>query len=163
MEWYQLAACFLTAAWGGSTSVASRCTCPIASGQSVAPHYVDSCICIDSCICAGCHRGIAEQYRQTGMGRSLYRLGTATQIEDFTRNNLFHHASSDKYYKMVSHDGRFFEMRYDLGPDGKPDNLVEEQIDYVIGSGNQARELSASHTGREIHRIADYKESTRLQ
>lgn len=133
MGWYLLAACFLSAAWAAAHPQHQDATVLSPAAKSVAPHY------IDPRTCAGCHRAIAEQYRLTGMGRSLYRLGTATQIEDFTLNNLFRHTSSDKFYKMVSHDGRFFETRYELGPDGKQDNLVEEQIDYVIGSGNQAR------------------------
>ena len=40
---------------------------------------------------------------------------------------------------MVEHDGRFYQRRSEKGFDGKETNVVEEQIDYVIGSGNHAR------------------------
>jgi predicted CXXCH cytochrome family protein len=39
----------------------------------------------------------------------------------------------------VQHDGKFFERRSQTGPSGVETNIVEEQVDDVIGSGNHAR------------------------
>jgi hypothetical protein len=59
---------------------------------------------IDSAECAGCHREIAARYRQTGMGRSFYRMGPAKIVEDFQRSNTYYHQASDRpllsYFKM---------------------------------------------------------------
>ena len=49
---------------------------------------------------------------------------------------------------MVEHDGKFFSA-VRKGFDGKETNVVEEQIDYVIGSGNHAR--SYLHRGPDGH------------
>jgi hypothetical protein len=40
---------------------------------------------------------------------------------------------------MVERDGKFYQRRSEVGFDGQESNVVEEQIDYVIGSGNHAR------------------------
>src|SRR5258708_7113973 len=44
---------------------------------------------VDARVCASCHRQIAEEYRQTGMGRSFFRPAPANTIEDYTKNNEF--------------------------------------------------------------------------
>ena len=90
-------------------------------------------------VCAGCHREIWETYRRTGMGRSFYPLWAATVVEDFTGNNTYYHKASDSYFTMLARDGSYFQRRYQRDSAGNPINIVEERIDYVMGSGNHAR------------------------
>jgi predicted CXXCH cytochrome family protein len=90
-------------------------------------------------VCAACHADIAATYRKTGMGRSFSRPTTQNLIEDYTRNNTLDHKLSGYSYTMVQHDGKFFERRNTIGFDGKEADIVEQQIDYVIGSGNHAQ------------------------
>jgi predicted CXXCH cytochrome family protein len=94
---------------------------------------------VDPAICAGCHQDIAKTYLLTGMGRSLYRPTTANTIEDYQTHNIVNNAASSLSYTMVEHDGRFYQRRSEKGFDGQETNVAEEQIDYVIGSGNHAR------------------------
>src|SRR5512142_1513018 len=49
---------------------------------------------IGSEACAGCHRGIWETYRRTGMGRSFYRPSPLNTVEDYTGKNTFYHKAS---------------------------------------------------------------------
>jgi len=94
---------------------------------------------IDSTECASCHAAIAETFKQTGMGRSFFKPGPANTIEDYRSKNSFYHAASDRYYTMSQRDGRYFQRRHQLAPSGEQINVIEQQVDYVIGSGNHAR------------------------
>ena len=94
---------------------------------------------VDPAVCATCHDDIAATYRKTGMGRSFYRPTPQNVIEDYVQKNTLDHKPSGMSYTMVEHDGKFFQRRHTIGFDGKETNVVEEQVDYVIGSGNHAR------------------------
>ncbi len=87
--------------------------------------------------CAGCHRGIWETYRLTGMGRSF----SEPTVENTLANGKgsFYHAPSDSYFTMLQRGGNFFQRRHQLGPDGRETNVMEKPIDFIIGSGNHAR------------------------
>jgi hypothetical protein len=101
-------------------------------GQVTAGEYVDSSEC------ASCHPTIYETFRHSGMGRSFARMGSVT-IEDFKVKNTFYHRASDRYYTMYERGGRYFQRRHQLGPNGEQINVVENEMDYVLGSGNHAR------------------------
>jgi Flp pilus assembly protein TadD len=81
------------------------------------------------------------------MGRSLYRPTSANTIEDYKTNNTLYNKASGLYYTMLERDGKFYQRRHEIGFGGQETNVVEEQIDYVIGSGNHARTY--------LHRGAD--------
>src|SRR5205085_9197571 len=70
--------------------------------------------------CAGCHRSIWETYRQTGMGRSFYRPSAGNTVED--RNVTFYHQPSDSYFAMLRRDGKYFQRRHQIDPDGREIN-----------------------------------------
>src|SRR4030095_6667944 len=88
--------------------------------------------------CRPCHAELYESYRSVAMARSFYRPSAAGVVEDYESNNRFFHAASNRYYRMLHRDGRFFQQRYQL-QQGREVNLFEQEIHYVIGSGNHAR------------------------
>ncbi len=94
---------------------------------------------VEASLCARCHAQIAESYRQTGMGRSLFRPSAANATEDYAKNHEFYHALSDTHYAMILRNGAYYQRRWQIGFDGKETNIEEMKIDYVIGSGNHAR------------------------
>jgi Tfp pilus assembly protein PilF len=94
---------------------------------------------VDGAVCASCHEDIAETYRKTGMGRSFFIPTTANLVEDYAHENTVFHRPSGLRYTMVERNGEFFERRSQAGFDGKETNVMEERIDYVIGSGNHSR------------------------
>ena len=94
---------------------------------------------VEPAACAGCHRQIWETYRRTGMGRSFARPGAETVVEDYSRNNTYYHKESDRHYTMYRKDGKFYQRRHQIGFDGKETNIVEQEIDFVMGSGNHSR------------------------
>jgi predicted CXXCH cytochrome family protein len=110
------------------------------SGTShVAKSADDSSGYVDPQICASCHGDIAESFHRTGMGRSLYHPTASNRIEDYARSNSIFNRRSDSYYTMVERDGTFYQQRYQLGPGGRKINFLEERVDYIVGSGDQAR------------------------
>ena len=94
---------------------------------------------VDANVCASCHRQVAEDYRQTGMGRSFFRPAPANTVEDYTRNNEFYHSLSDTHYSMIRRDGQYYQRRWQIGFAGKETNVEEMKVDYIMGSGNHAR------------------------
>ena len=94
---------------------------------------------VDGAVCASCHQDIAETYRKTGMGRSFSVPTAATVVEDYAHANTVFHKPSGLRYTMLERNGEFFERRSQAGFDGKETNVMEERIDYVIGSGNHSR------------------------
>lgn len=105
-----------------------------AGGTPVAPPGY-----VDPATCATCHKDIAEAYRRTGMGRSFYRPGADNTIEDYSRNNTYYHQASKQYYRMYQRDGRYYQRRHQIAPDGQEANVVEKEIHYILGSGNHSR------------------------
>jgi predicted CXXCH cytochrome family protein len=89
--------------------------------------------------CAGCHADIWKTYQTTGMGRSFYPPSAANVVEDYEKNNTYYHQPSGSYFTMIRRDGKFYQRRYQRDPAGHPTNVMEKQIDYIMGSGNHSR------------------------
>jgi tetratricopeptide (TPR) repeat protein len=89
--------------------------------------------------CAQCHAAETAGYATTGMAHAFYRPQAKTTVEIHTRDRQFFHAASGTYYSMAEHGGKYFQRRWQKGFDGKPDNVEELQIDYIMGSGNHVR------------------------
>lgn len=88
--------------------------------------------------CAACHQDHAKTYAATGMARAFYRATPQTMtVEDFSRE--LHHKPSDRYYRMIRRDGRFFLRRHQTGFSARETNVEEKEIHYVMGSGNRTR------------------------
>ena len=98
-----------------------------------------------SAVCAGCHREIGESYARTGMGHSFYAAASA-QLPEFSGPGYFHTRSQEQF-TAVRRNGEYFVRRSQTGADGKPENVLEVQVDYVMGSGAHARSY--------LHRASD--------
>ncbi len=94
---------------------------------------------VDSRLCAGCHSQIYENYRQTGMAKSLFNPAPANTIEDYKGNTQFYHSLSDTHYSMIFRDQAYYQRRWQIGSDGNETNVEEMKIDYVIGAGDHSR------------------------
>ena len=134
--------------WGGAFLAAGLLAAAVAllavyrhrsSGSSHPVEQASQSDYVDGAVCAGCHQDVAETYRKTGMGRSFSLPAAAGMAADFIHANSILHQPSGLRYTMVQREGEFFERRSEAGFDGKETNVMEERIDYVIGSGNHAR------------------------
>lgn len=87
--------------------------------------------------CAPCHADIARSYQHTGMARAFFRPKQSKIIEELGKE--FVHAPSKQVFEMVWRDGRLIFRRWQRDPDGKPINLLEQPVDWILGSGHHAR------------------------
>ena len=67
------------------------------------------------------------------MARSFYRSLPGDPVKDF------YHKPSDTHYSQSVRAGRYYQRRWQIGPDGREINSEELPVDYVMGSGNHAR------------------------
>jgi predicted CXXCH cytochrome family protein len=118
--------------WGGITMLLVCCL------LTAAPVHEKSDY-VDPAACAGCHQKIAQSFHATGMGQSVSRPSSADKLEDYKTNNTVFNQASGLYYTMLERDGKFYQRRHELGFDGQETNVVEQQVDYVVGSGTHAR------------------------
>lgn len=94
---------------------------------------------VDPASCQPCHDEIFQSYQETGMARAFFRPSPDRMIEDWEGRNVYYHEKSNRYYTLYRRDGRYFQRRHQLGPDGRHTNVVEKEIHFVLGSGNHAR------------------------
>jgi hypothetical protein len=87
--------------------------------------------------CATCHADIARSYQHTGMARAFFRPSQSKIIEELGKE--FVHAPSKQIFEMVWRDGRLIFRRWQRDPDGKPINLLEQPVDWILGSGHHSR------------------------
>ncbi len=88
--------------------------------------------------CASCHAGIAASYADVGLARAFSRPRAQGRIEDFQANR-FYHAASRERYEMVWSGERLTFRRFQLDREGRPINVWETGVDWILGSGHRAR------------------------
>lgn len=97
-----------------------------------APGYVDDKHC------ATCHSDLARTYRQVGMFKSFYRPRADDAIEDFAKLP-FRHARSGDLMELRWRDRKLVYRRWQVDAAGKPINVFEQPVDWILGSGHHAR------------------------
>ncbi len=90
-------------------------------------------------VCADCHLDVWETYQKTGMGRAFAPMGPETIDPAFTGDNTFYHKASDQHFTMFTRDGKYYQRRHQLDAQGRETNVLEKEIQFVMGSGNHVR------------------------
>jgi Flp pilus assembly protein TadD len=72
------------------------------------------------------------------MAQSMRRPRAEVLIEDF-KNAKFFHAPSQSYYAMAWTNGKLLFRRYQLDDDKRRINAIEQQVDWIVGSGHRSR------------------------
>ncbi len=88
--------------------------------------------------CAQCHARIAETYRLTGMGRSFSRPN-AENVPVAGGRAEYVHEPSESTFQVLRRGSRFLQRRHQTDANGRETNVMEKEIDFIIGSGNHAR------------------------
>jgi Tfp pilus assembly protein PilF len=117
---------------------------PVTTGA--APGYVEDAVC------ASCHRAIAASYQEKGMARAFRRPGPEGDGEDFSAPP-FVHAASGQSFQMSRRGGRLVFRRWQSGADGRPVNVFEQTVDWVLGSGDHARLYLYRTAAGEIYQL----------
>ena len=106
----------------------------------------------DDAACASCHADRAKSYQDVGMARSFYRPHAESFIEDFDAPPFFH-AKSGQYFEMRRLGDAIVFRRYRLAADGAPIDVFEQQVDWILGSGNHARTYLYATPGGEMFQL----------
>jgi predicted CXXCH cytochrome family protein len=88
--------------------------------------------------CATCHASKYASYQGVGMAQSMRRPRAEVLIEDF-RNARFVHQPSQSHYEMAWKDGKLLFRRYQLDSGGQRINFIEQEVDWIVGSGHRSR------------------------
>jgi predicted CXXCH cytochrome family protein len=88
--------------------------------------------------CASCHPARYASYQAVGMAQSMRRPRADVLIEDF-RNARFFHKPSQSWFEMTWKDGRLLFRRWQIDSGGKRINEIEQQVDWIVGSGHRSR------------------------
>lgn len=118
----------------------------IAVTGGAAPGYVEDRVC------AECHREIWASYQSVGMARSFARPGSASKIEDFAAS-AFSHAASKQSFEMTWRGDRLFFRREQRDGAGRAINAWEQEVDWILGSGNHARTYLYRTGGGELYQL----------
>jgi predicted CXXCH cytochrome family protein len=92
---------------------------------------------VDDVRCGECHRKQADSYASVAMSHAFYRPRADNVIEAL--DTPFFHAKSNQYFAMSRRGGKLIFSRWQQTPDGKRINVIEQPVDWIIGSGNHAR------------------------
>jgi hypothetical protein len=72
------------------------------------------------------------------MAQSMRRPRAEVLVEDF-RNARFFHKASRSWFEMSWRDGRLLFRRWQVDAGGKRVNEIEQQVDWIVGSGHRSR------------------------
>lgn len=105
---------------------------------------------VDGSLCAVCHQRIAATYARTGMGRSFRSVKPGEALPEFN-GKTFEHAASGEFFTPYVRDGKPHLRRHQIGFDRSITNILEQEVQFVFGSGNHARSyLHRAANGRLI-------------
>lgn len=140
-----LAALTLAAAGPAERPPPSPAAAAPAVTAGAAPGYVDDASC------ARCHTDLARSFAEVGMAKSFFRPSRERAIEDF--GAVFHHAPSGRRYRMSWRGERLVLRRWQETAEGRPIHLVEQPIDWVLGSGHTSRVYLYANPAGELHQL----------
>ncbi|MDX2247438.1 MAG: tetratricopeptide repeat protein [Bacteroidia bacterium] len=117
------------------------------SQQSSSPGYVSEEIKYTGIqSCQPCHKKIYQSFRETGMGKSLYRPDTARIIEKFGPDVIVTDTKKDFIYHPYWAGETMFVKEFRLEGDDTTYQRTEK-VDYVVGSGHQTRSYLIERNG----------------
>ena len=121
--------------WGTSRLVgqpAPETSAAEAVPESATPGYVDDALC------SQCHRDVAAEFPSIGMSRAFYEPRRDRFIESFEGASFFHEPSQ-RHYEIETEGDRMVVRRFQLDPEGARHNVLEEEVDWILGSGSATR------------------------
>ena len=99
--------------------------------------------------CQGCHADAHETFSKTGMGRSFHEGFAENSAAKFEGHEPVYDEHLDfYYYPFLQDDGQLMIREFRLDDNGDTTFKREEEIDYIVGSGN--------HTNSHIMNINGY-------
>ena len=97
--------------------------------------------------CAECHEDISQQYQEHSMGRSLTPVARAENVLSFTNGAKSVFTADGFRYQVVQQDGKLIHRQSRVAADGGELAVIEEEVQYTIGSGHHGRSYVVDHDG----------------
>ncbi len=110
-----------------------------------APGYVDDQLC------GSCHADLYRSYQDVAMAKSFYRPRPENDIEDFSKG--YHHEPSRRHYRMIRREGRLIMQRHQIDAEGKPIHEIEQEVEWIMGSGNHSRTYLVRNPMGELYQL----------
>jgi hypothetical protein len=107
---------------------------------------------IDDAACGECHAEQFASFQHVGMAKSFSRPRPENAIEDFSAPPFFHEPSR-QYFEMRKRGDALVFRRYELAADGAPIHVFEQQVDWILGSGNHARTYLYRTPNGELYQL----------
>lgn len=113
--------------------------------RGAAPGYVPDRACRE------CHEQIYDGYQATGMARSFYRPDPEKAVEKF--GVAFLQEETGFYYEMALRDGKYYQQRYCRDANGDRFAEYEQEVAWIIGSGNHVRTYLSQNARGEMFEL----------
>ncbi len=96
--------------------------------------------------CTECHAEVAAAYHSSGMGQSMWRIGSETPLEDYDQHNSFSPDGRHHYSIVRTEEGVFHHERL---ADNNGETIYDQavRIEFVVGSGTQGRSYLFNREG----------------
>ncbi|MEM1182007.1 MAG: tetratricopeptide repeat protein, partial [Acidobacteriota bacterium] len=108
---------------------------------------------VQDSLCATCHIELFESYQAVGMAQSFARPAHAVVVEDFEAPPYYHPASNRYYEMRRTAAGGLVMARWQLDAAGRPVHRVEQEVDWVMGSGHTSRVYLYQTAGGELFQL----------
>jgi hypothetical protein len=102
---------------------------------------------VGDAVCAGCHPGEAETYRQHPMGRSLEPLSATAPGQSLHRATAEPFGEPGVRYHVETRDGHIFHEEVRSDTQGTVLARTTEEVQYIIGSGTRSFSYLIEHEG----------------
>lgn len=112
--------------------------------RGAAPGYVEDRAC------GGCHQDLYASYQAVGMARSFFRPAVDKDVEDFSALPFVSGTSGERY-RIERAGERLVFHRWQVAEDGSPINSLEQDVDWVMGSGNHSRTYLFRNPAGELY------------
>jgi Cytochrome c554 and c-prime len=109
--------------------------------------------------CSVCHVKIFDNFRRTGMGKSMVR-GNDPIVDAFPAFAQIYDRDIGQYFEVFKKDGYLYQSQYILDKDSKEQFRQAWKLDYVVGAGENGYGFMIHRDGRLFEAPLSFYSST---
>jgi tetratricopeptide repeat protein len=109
--------------------------CLGAAGEDTFRNTTKGAPYVGSKVCAGCHPGVFESYRKTGMGRSMASASSPAELAKSPKPVTLWNEKLNRYFSVYRDGDAIVQSEYELDSSGGEVFRATNRLEFVIGSG----------------------------